>query len=253
MNSIRALDRAIDILDSFSLSTPSLSSDEIARATKLPKATAYRLLYTMERRGLIHYDKETLRYRLGLRLLKYGGLITETLDLHNESEDILLDLFSETKQTVLMAALEHTDMVYVFRKEAPEGLKVSSFIGQRLHPTIGVMGHILLAYTPEHDLERFLKEPIPKLTPKSVTDPSELRTKVHRIREQGYLVDVEETTLGVTGVAAPVFGIEGKFVCSIGIIGPTVHMHDETLNDAIAKVLNAATKISQRMGYRASK
>lgn len=119
INSIRAVDRAIDVLETFSLKATSLSIDEIACTAKLPKATTYRLLYTMERRGLIQYDESTLRYRLGLRLLKFGGLVTASLDLHNEAEDILIELFQQTQQTVLMTVLEGDEMVYIFRQEHP--------------------------------------------------------------------------------------------------------------------------------------
>ncbi|MFB5191308.1 IclR family transcriptional regulator [Alicyclobacillus fastidiosus] len=253
INSIRALDRAIDILEAFSLNAPSLSIDEIVRATKLPKATIYRLLYTMERRGLIQYDESTLRYRLGLRLLKYGGLVTASLDLHNEAEEILVDLFRETQQTVLMTVLEGTEMVYVFRQETPEGLKVSSYVGQHRRPTFGVMGHIMMAYMPEDELSNLLSEPIPQLTPNTITDPDALRDQLALVREQGYLIDIEQTTVGVNGVAAPVFGYRGEFVCAVGVIGPTVHLCDVVLEQAKQKVISAATRISSRMGYRASR
>ncbi|QSO54116.1 IclR family transcriptional regulator [Alicyclobacillus curvatus] len=251
INSIRALDRAIDILEAFSMNASSLSIDEIARETKLPKATAYRLLYTMEKRGLIHYDEATLRYRLGLRLLKYGGLVTATLDLHNEAEDLLAELFALTHQTVLMAVPEGEDMVYIYRQETPEGLKVSSYVGQRRKPTFGVLGHVMLAYMPPALLNKVMSEPIPQLTPKTITHPDELLECLNLIRQQGYLIDIEQTTMGVSGVAAPVFGVNGSFLCAIGVIGPTVQLQGETMETAKRHVLSAATRISSRMGYRA--
>jgi len=253
MNSIRALDRSIDILEVFSLNTPILSIDEIARSAKLPKATAYRLLYTLERRGLIQYDETTLRYKLGLRLLEYGGLVISSLDLHTEAEDVLIELFQDTQQTVLMAILEGDDMVYVFRQETPEGLKVSSFVGQRREPTFGVLGHVILAYTPEDHLNFLLSKPIPQLTPRTVTDPNQLRDRLNQIRQLGLLVDIEETTMGVSGVAAPVFGLNGSFACAIGIIGPTVQLRDVSMEAGKQHVLIAASKLSSRMGYRASR
>jgi len=253
MNSIRVLDRAIDIFEAFSLTKTNLTIDELVDATKLPKATAYRLLYTLERRGLIHYDPVSLKYRLGLRLLQYSGLVTAALDVRNEAEDILIDLHASTKQTVLMAVLEGDEMVYVFRRENPDGLKYSSFVGQRRRPPFGVVGQVILAYMPEKDAERVLSTPLPQLTSHTMTDKSQILARLKQVKFTGAAIDVEETTVGVSGVGAPVFDSHGKMLAAVGVIGPSVQLQGDILDSAKQMLLEATTQISTRMGYRVTK
>lgn len=106
---------------------------------------------------------------------------------------------------------------------------------------------------PEEQLNHLLAQPIPQLTPNTLTDPQRLREQLHQIRKQGYLIDREQTTVGVNGIAAPIFGCSGEFVCAVGVIGPTAQFDDGALVAAKEKIVAAAMRISSRMGYLASK
>lgn len=251
INSIRAVDRAIDILNVFTADKPSLNIDEITAASKLAKATAYRILYTLELRGLIHYDPKTLQYKLGLKLLEYAGILTSMLDVRQESEDILIELQMKTQQTVLMAVPEGDSMVYVFKRENPEGLKYSSYLGQRRPIGFGVLGRLITAYLPEEQSERILNQnPVASKTTEGKQDIVKVKQLLQDIRNQGYYVEINETVMGVTGISAPVFNAEGKIIAALGIVGPSVQLADEKLEIAKKMVISTAEQISLRMGHR---
>jgi IclR family KDG regulon transcriptional repressor len=249
INSVRVLDRTVDVLESFTADHPAMTIDEITRETKLPKATVYRILYTLERRGLIRYDPDTLQYTLGLRLLQYAGILSATLDVSHEAEDILIDLQASVSQTVLMAVMEGEEMVYVFRRENSEGLKYSSIFGQRRRLPFGVVGQVMMAYLSDDQIERVLSQPLQRWTEKTVVDPEVIRTRLKQIREDGWFIDVDETTMGVSGIGAPVFNADGNLAAAVGIIGPTVQFCGEVLEEAKRKLLDATRRISNRLGY----
>jgi IclR family KDG regulon transcriptional repressor len=252
MNSVRAIDRAIDLLNVFTMEHPELTIDEIVAFSRLPKTTAYRILYTMEQRGLIRYNPETLKYKLGLKLLEYAGVVTTFLDIRQEAEDLLIELQTKAQQTVIMAVPEQETMVYVYKRENPEGLKYASFIGLRRPLSYGVLGQVMLAYLEPVQVERLLqKQPVPKLTEHTVTDPNLLQERLEQIRQEQIYVDREETFIGGIGVGAPVFNDEGKLIAALAIIGPSAQLVEKQLEAAKVMVTAAANQISAKMGYRA--
>ncbi|MCL6627646.1 IclR family transcriptional regulator [Alicyclobacillus shizuokensis] len=248
LNPIRVLDRAVDVLLAFTVERPQMTIDEVMEATKLPKATAYRILYTLERRGLIRYNPATARYSLGLGLLEFAGVLSATFDVSREAEDVLVELQARVAQTVLMVVREGDEMVYVFRRENAQGLKYSSLFGQRRRIPFGVVGQVMLAYLPEADRERILRQPLPAWTEKTMTDVGAIRQRIQQIRQDGWFVDVDETTMGVSGVAAPVFDANSQLAAVVGIIGPAVQFRGPVLEDAKQQLLNATREISRRLG-----
>src|SRR2546429_9948440 len=71
---IRAVERAVAILRTFSSGAPELSVSELGRAVGLHKSTVHRLLGTLERTGFVVQDPGTKRYRLGLPLFELGSM-----------------------------------------------------------------------------------------------------------------------------------------------------------------------------------
>ncbi|WP_201318557.1 IclR family transcriptional regulator [Paenibacillus sp. EPM92] len=110
MNSIRTIDRAIDVLQAFSAKSTALTIEEISKISNIPKNTVYRILYTFERRGLVQFDADALTYHPGLRLLEFSMLKSSTLDVRQEAEPFLEELHSLTNETVLMALPEENEI-----------------------------------------------------------------------------------------------------------------------------------------------
>lgn len=251
MESIRAVDRAIDVLNAFGRHAPELNIDQIAAAAKLPRATVYRILYTLERRGLVRFDTEALTYRLGFAFLTYGDLVSSSIDLRHEAEEAMLHLYDQTRQTVLLAVDQGDTLVYIFRKENPEGLKVASLEGRTRPLVFGAFGTVIMAYLDEARLQKVLSAPIPPFTPATVVDPGVIRDRLARVHTEQVWAEAGEAILGVTGIAAPVFDANRKFIGAAGLDGPSVQLAGEALERAKHLVQAAANQISARLGYRA--
>lgn len=249
ITSNRSVERAIDIIDSFTTTKPSLTIDEICELTKLPKATAYRLLYTLERRGVIRYDQHSAQYKLGFKLFEYSQVLSSSIDLLKEAEDILTELQVKTNQTVLMSMLDGDSMVYVFKRENQVGLKYSSSISQRRPLTYGVLGRALIAFLPQPQIDQILSQDLPKWTPHTTTDKHLLQDKLQKARRDLICVETDETNIGVTGIGAPIFNKKGEAFAAAGILGPTIQFSNQELQTAMNLLKEAAHAISVRMGY----
>ncbi|GAA4714207.1 IclR family transcriptional regulator [Brevibacillus fulvus] len=251
MGSIRSIDRAIDVLQAFTIEKPVLTVDEIAKMTKIPHSTVYRILCTLERRRLVQFEEKLTAYKPGLGLMQFSSLISSTFDIRQVAEELLLELHAKTNQTVLMAVEDGDEIIYIYNKETYEGLKFSSVQGQRRPFIYGVLGPVLLAFFSESRIEHILKIPVSRHTPYRVTDKEVIRQRLQQIKQDRIYVESNETNIGVTGIGAPVFGSNGEIIAAIGLIGPAVYM-DNQLDNLKALVAETADKISRKIGYQAS-
>lgn len=249
IDSIRAIDRAIDILQAFSIEKPILSLEEIAEITKIPRSTVYRILYTLEIKRLIQLDKKSMKYKLGLRMFEFSSLLSSTLDVYQEAEEPLIDLFHTTNQTVLMAVKDEDQIVYVYKKETSNGLKFASLTGQRRPYIYGVLGPVLLAFSSEKEVNQILEIPVQQHTDFTVIESTVIRERLLKIKEEGFFFEKDETNVGVTGIGAPVFGGDNEIIAAIAVVSPSVQLSDDKIENSKRELLKTAEVISSKMGF----
>ncbi len=194
MNSIRTIDRAIDVLQAFSAKSTALTIEEISKISNIPKNTVYRILYTFERRGLVQFDADALTYHPGLRLLEFSMLKSSTLDVRQEAEPFLEELHSLTNETVLMALPEENEIFLRIQKkenENHEGLKVNTLVGVRRPYLYGVLGQAILAFLPEKQIERVLSIPPQPHTQHTVTDAARIGERLKQIKRERVFCSIE--------------------------------------------------------------
>ncbi|MGE7044598.1 IclR family transcriptional regulator [Lysinibacillus capsici] len=191
----------------------------------------------------------TSTYKLGLQLFRYFQVLSSSLDVVKLGESILTDLQSKTGQTVLVSLLEGENMVYIFKRESKEELKYSSSINDSQPITYGVLGKVFMAFFPEDQLEMLLKSPLPNYTPYSIVDKDTLLKQLVEIRSSKIAIDENETNLGVTGLGAPIFNVDGDAFAAIGVLGPTIQFTPEKIELTKKQLDLAAKEISAKMGF----
>lgn len=249
VESVRAVERAIQILNCFSFDRPNLSIAEIMEKTKLAKATVYRLLWTLEQHGLIQYDQQDNTYRLGYKPLEYGGIVLENLDIRREAGVYLLELFERTGHSTVLVVPQGESIQYLIRHDSDEGFQPRNFIGRRRILHNGAFGIAILAFMEMDFVEGLLdRYPLEAFTPNTLTDREQFKRRLEEIRRAGYFVDVEETFVGFTAIAVPIFDRNNHAIAAIGISGPSFKMEGEAREQLVRQTTEAAKKISLRMG-----
>ncbi|MGH3114890.1 MAG: IclR family transcriptional regulator domain-containing protein, partial [Gaiellaceae bacterium] len=91
---------------------------------------------------------------------------------------------------------------------------------------------------------------LPRLTPRTIVDRSELRAELERTRRAGFAVAVEELELGLHAVAAPVFGALGTCVAAVSVSGPAYRLAEGRLPAVGELCVAAADEVSARLGFQ---
>lgn len=236
------LARTLTLLESFGSGEVSLSLAELSRRAGLPKPTVHRMLAELVRERML--DRlEDGSYRLGLRLFEIGERVQSHRTLSEAALPIMEDLRQVTKQRIHLAVLDGVDVVYVEILGA-NVLAVGSRTGGRFPAHATGVGKAILAYSPMAVLRARIDAGLPRLTPRTITTPGALERDLQDVRSRGFARDREESHVGVSCVAAPVFGSDGKVRAGLSITGRTTSIDPVRLG---AAVMTAATTLSRAL------
>jgi DNA-binding IclR family transcriptional regulator len=110
-------------------------------------------------------------------------------------------------------------------------------------------GIVLLGGQPRVFVDEILSRELTALTPRTEVDPAVIRSRIDDARRLGYAVDDEESEIGMTCVAAPVYGSGGRVVAGIGVAGPRTRLRKRMIPSLASRVMATADQISTRFGY----
>jgi IclR family transcriptional regulator, KDG regulon repressor len=249
---VPAVRRALDILELF-LDEERLSAPEVAARLGLPRTTVHELLGTLvERSYLAPAGGQPVRYRLGMRPFQLGAAFAQHLDLAREAQQAATEVAAACDETVHVAVLDGTDVVYIAKVDSTHPVRMVSAVGRRLpaHCT-GVGKALLSGLDPEALDARYPRgRALPAMTPRSITSASRLRACLAEVRERGLAYDDRESNDAVHCVAAPVRDHTDVMVAAMSISVPSIRWSDERRREWSELVRRGAAGLSERLGQR---
>lgn len=246
---VRALERALDILECFTPATPELSLTDIAKKVSLSTSTALRLLAVLHERGYVERSPDTDRYRIGVRALELGSVYLNATTLISEARPYLEWLARECQQTANLAVLSEGEIVHIAVVAPDRPIRFNAYVGQRDGAHFSGLGKVLLAELPQADLRALVQQRgLERRTRRTITTLEALELELAQVREQGYAIDDEESAVGVRCVAAAIRNERNEAVAAVSISGPANELRDEVLPSYIDAVKHAAQEISRRLG-----
>lgn len=247
--SLRSLERGIAVIQVFSRERPALTLSEVARLTGITRATARRILLTLEKLGHVRSDGRL--FSLTPRVLTLGWAYLASLNLAELAQPLMEDLVERTKESCSMATFDPPDVVYVARVPTRRIMTIPLGVGARLPAHATSMGRVLLAGLPEDDLERFLDETeLERFTEHTITDADELREAVRRTREQGWALVDQELETGLRSIAAPIQRPPCGTIAAINISAAAYRVAvEEFTTRFLPALLETAESISAAAGH----
>lgn len=248
--SVRAIDRALDILEAFDDEHPTRGVSDVAEAVGLHKATAFRIITTLANRGYLERERDGLEYRLGMRLVTLGFQIVGRLDLTRQALPCMRRVSEEFDETLDLSVYDRGEILCIQVVRSKRMLSLAANIGERFPPHATATGKIVLAYLRDAEREALLAAPLPRFTARTVTSPAALRAQIAAVREQGYACDDEEFEQGVRALAVPVLDHNGALKAVLSMLGPAFRLSDDRFGEIAQKLHEAAGGISRAMGWQ---
>ncbi|QWF85558.1 IclR family transcriptional regulator [Amycolatopsis sp. CA-230715] len=223
--------RVAALLTAFSPGDDSLGISELARRSGIPKSSVHRLVGHLTAEGLLERDGTAIR--LGLRLFEIGQLAVRQRGLVDAARPYLADLREATRNTVHLAVLEGTEVVYLDVLGGPDAPALPSRIGGRFPAHATGVGKALLAHAPESTVDTVLAAGLPRVGPRTITAPGLFRKQLTKIRSDGIAYEREESRAGVICAASPLLNHAGTAVAAISITGWSTRMRADRVAPAV--------------------
>ena len=247
---VPGLERGLRILQLFDRSRTVLSAADMARALKIPRSTAFRLVQTLEYLGYLERANDA--YRIGPSVLRLGFEYIASLELTDLARPLIERLRDDTGYSTQIVIRDGRDIVVVLKAAAPLTFTSSVNIGTRLPAHATILGRVLLSETDDRTLAALYPgSALPKASPKSPKNLSELRKLLREDRARGYALSESFFEQGVSAVAAPVRNGSGAIVAAISITVQQPTLEPRELRDRlVTQVLQAAAALSHRLNFR---
>lgn len=226
---------------------PLIGAGDCARLLGTPRASAHRLLVSLEAAGALE-SNDAGRYRLALRLFELGAAVPVPRRLHEESHVALERLNDRTALPAHLAVLDEASVLYL-EKVHRGADTVPTTVGRRGPPHATAVGKALLAFAGDEALQRVLERELVRYTPHTACDAAALGEQLAQVRRQGVAYEREEMAPGLVSVAAPVRNHFSRVVAAVSVAGPASR-YGCRLDELAGPVWTAARTISCRLGWQ---
>jgi DNA-binding IclR family transcriptional regulator len=243
--SIGAVENALTLLGAIA-ERDVLGLGEAADLANVSKSTAYRLLATLEVAGLVERLPES-GYRAGVEAIRWASRLLAGLDVRTVALPTLRRLRAETGETVNLALLRDSNLVYVEILESPAAFRMADVPGSAVPIHATALGKAVAVYLEPQQLATILgPEPYERHTPNTPTTWQAFNASLGPTRANGYGVDMEEVAIGVACVGAAVLD-GGRVVGALSVSAPRARMTDARIEEVGRRLIAAAAEVSQRL------
>ena len=242
----RSVMKAFSLLRSFRQPDEWLTSSELSRRAKLPEASGYRLVQTLEGIGAVVRDARG-RYRPGMLLLALSQDIVARDLWHRVPQHLLTDVAARLGVRVHVGVFEDDMVTYVAcaGKQVP-GMIVTA--GMQFEGYCTAIGKVLLAALSSERLDEFLAggEFVP-LTARTLVDRAMLRANLDHVSLRGFSIDDGETLDTIRCIAAPICNPAGVVVAAVSLCDEADRMNEQRQQDLLGELFGVASAVADRL------
>ena len=225
---------------------------QAARGVGVPPSTAHRTISTLEAAGVLTGD-DNGRYRLSLDFIRLASRVALDVPLRRAALPRMHALVDRTEETAYLGLYnaERKRMMYVDRVESHHPLRYDLPLYEWMPMHAGAGGEGILAFLPESEIESILTdETLQAVTESTVTDADELRREFVDIRTRGYVMTRGRLISGTVGLAAPVFGPDGRVIGDIVLALPEARLKPQDADSLGRELAACADAVSADLGGR---
>jgi DNA-binding IclR family transcriptional regulator len=219
---------------------------DIISSLKLPKATAYRLVYWLITQGYLSREPGRKRLIVGPKLatLAFGALSSSMR--HDAPHVVLQRLVHALNETCNIGTLLNGEVIYLDRVEAEHWpLRLQYTSGSRVPLHCSAIGKLYLALTPTPRRRRLLQSlELRRFTEHTITEGGRLDAELRQIRKEQVSFDREEYLAGVICMAVPVIGRNGELLAAVAIQAPEARMKVQTARRYLPTLRDAAAELA---------
>lgn len=219
-----------------------LGVTELASRLGIAKSTTHYHLDLLREEGYV--VKSDSKYRLSLRFLRLGEITRDRVPIYESGVREVDKLASQTSELAILAVEEQGMGVYLYKNGGENAVDIDAPVGRFAHLHNRAYGKAILAHLDESRVTDILDtHGLPRTSPHTITDRTELLEELSEIRSQGYATNLQESIEGIHGVAVPVLDNDGSLLGGISLAGPSKRLTRKKMTGVYADQLLKARNV----------
>lgn len=244
---VQTVEKALDLLDALAEETPDASLPHLAKRLGISRNKTFRLLVTLENRGLVEREEWSGNYRLGLSTVEMAQRFLRGASLVRHAHPVMEELARKLDEAVYMTVLRGDEVLFLDMVDCDQQVKAASLIGKRAPFFTNAAGKLIKALESRDFLEKLANR---RRNKGGIPDLVSLENEMTTIREKGVAVDHGGLDEGIITVAVAVRDYAGKVIGALTLLGPSFRMMTSRLeNEIIPSLMDGAEMLSMKFGY----
>jgi DNA-binding IclR family transcriptional regulator len=229
-------------------STPEVGVRQLAAAMNIAPSSAHRILLALSEAGFVRRDGRTQRYALGNEFLRLSHLAIAKAPLRQAAAEAMRRLVESCDESALLGIYDdgRQEMIYAASIDSKHSSQRAIELNKWIPVRTGASGLAILAFLKEAEARSIVQRlALPAPGGVGRPDPGGLKTELATVRRQGYAFTRCQWIAGAVGLAAPIFGSQGKVLGDVCLTIPERRLGDgskDRLVDALRCCVSEITK-----------
>lgn len=241
--------KALNIIEFIGKRQP-VGVPEICKGMNLTRANAHRLVATLESMDFIE-KIDNHKFTLSFKMYKLGSTVPVVHKLNTFALPVMKGIADLAGESIYLFIKDNNMSICIEEITSNSELIINREVVPLSLPLHNcASGKLFLAHMDEASLSECLDSiPLTQTTPYTITQKDQLIKEAKEIRERQYSIEIQESSIDLHSVAAPIFNFTNQMIASISIAGPTSRLPHDRLIELSAAIQVAAKTISRKMGY----
>lgn len=241
--SVQAVVKAIDLLEALAQDGASPTVTFLSKKLEISRNKVFRLLATLEDKGLVEQNVETGTYNLGLQAFEMAQHILKSDNLIRLAHPIMVELVRKLDEAVYITVMNNDEVLFLDMVDSFQQIKAVDLVGRRFPFFTNAAGKVIKSVSSIDIFGRGAKK-------RGIVNPEQLEIELDEIRRKGVAVDFNGLGDGICAVAVVIRDYAGKVVGALTLLAPSFRMLQDRLDkEVIPCMMEGAEQLSMKFGY----
>lgn len=213
---IESLARGLRLIEAFGTERRPMTLSDVAKACGLPRATARRILLTLQKSGYVSNNERL--FALTPRVLGLASAYLASNQISAVMQPLMDDVSASAKEVCSLAILDGEDAVFIARASPARVFSAGIDIGYRLPLFCTSVGRVLLSRLGNDELAATIgRMTLTRQTDDTIVDKPTVIATIIADRTKGYSLVDREAEPGFRSIAVPIRRYDGAIVAAANI------------------------------------
>jgi len=244
---VQAIVNAFDLMEALTDENANSTVTLLAKKLKISGNKLFRILITLEQKGLVEHDRKTGHCRLGVSAFGMAQHIMKSASIIRVAQPIMEELARKHDEAIYITVLNNDEVLFLDMVDSFQQIKAVPFVGKRFPIFTNAAGKVIKAMGSSDVLGNFGKR---RASKSGVTDMQGLESELDTIRKNGIAVDNNGLGEGICSVAVAIKDYAGLVIGALTLLAPSFRMLQDRLEqEIIPSMLEGSDALSMKFGY----